>query len=421
MESPTVVRTTPTVARLLAQFDEPVPDEGFHYGTGDFNDTFRKDYARRGLVLVLGAGVSAGDAKKPVVPLWSALLERLAEQHLGGPEILKTLQATHSLPAIAGILQDAINANGHGAYVNALRTELYGGTGLLRTSLRGPDLANAIRDLGLTNLRAVASFCAVPDPLHPGRTDAFVQNPLVRAVVTFNVDTLLQNYANAQFPGRRPPPSHEPLSPGEQPESSNRPPRILRTIERPSAGPGRGINLYHMHGSLEFRKKEVDSLTDEASDSLVFTEQEYFDFFNRPLGRFSYTMLYLLRENPCLFIGTSMVDDNIRRLLHYSKLEVAQGYAAEIGSLYSEARGTDETIEREIATARLRLHRHYAILKRSGPSDKEPLSQADKLRARALYRLGVRTAWVKKYADIAPLLKELYLKARPHDERVWQD
>src|SRR5438552_886446 len=57
---------------------------------------------------------------------------------------------------------------------------------------------------------------------------------------------------------------------------------------------------------------------DEGTVDCVFTEQQYYDFFSRPYGVFSYTFLYLLREFSCVFIGMSMQDENIRRLLHYS-------------------------------------------------------------------------------------------------------
>ncbi|HEU0079649.1 MAG TPA: SIR2 family protein [Longimicrobiaceae bacterium] len=62
--------------------------------------------------------------------------------------------------------------------------------------------------------------------------------------------------------------------------------------------------------------RRFHDLEDEAPDVRVFTEQEYFDFFNRPTSIYNYTFLHLLREFPCLFIGLSLKDDNIRRLLH---------------------------------------------------------------------------------------------------------
>src|SRR4051812_30429711 len=57
-------------------------------------------------------------------------------------------------------------------------------------------------------------------------------------------------------------------------------PPLVRTIERASKQREFGrINLYHMHGYLRFGPKSGNS-RDEASDKLVFTEQEYYDFFS---------------------------------------------------------------------------------------------------------------------------------------------
>ena len=55
---------------------------------------------------------------------------------------------------------------------------------------------------------------------------------------------------------------------------------------------------------------------------------------------------YLLCEYFCLFIGLSLNDDNIRRLLHYSKVEREHSF---------EREGVSQPDEREII-------RHFAIL-----------------------------------------------------------
>lgn len=111
------------------------------------------------------------------------------------------------------------------------------------------------------------------------------------------------------------------------------------TVERASAGPyaqsesergsfvPRRINIYHLHGYLRFDKKAGEPRKE--TDKITLTEQDYFDVFNDPTSIFNYTFLHLLREWTCLFIGLSMQDENVRRLLHYSAKERMESLMAE--------------------------------------------------------------------------------------------
>src|SRR5205814_9304290 len=127
---------------------------------------------------------------------------------------------------------------------------------------------------------------------------------------------------------------------------------ILRTIERPSAGPRLGrINVYYPHGFLDFDSSCIDDLRKESPDRLVLAEAAYFDFFNRPTELFTYTLLTLLREHTCVFVGLSMQDENLRRLLHYSFQERLTSYRVEG---HDDLKGESRSI------------RHFALLQRSG-------------------------------------------------------
>jgi hypothetical protein len=89
------------------------------------------------------------------------------------------------------------------------------------------------------------------------------------------------------------------------------------------------------------------------------------------------SFLYLLREFNCLFLGMSMTDENIRRLLHYSTSEHRQR-AMERGQRLLD---------------RIAL-RHFAILKRSGTK------KIDELTDIALRRLGTRALWITGFEEI---------------------
>ena len=100
---------------------------------------------------------------------------------------------------------------------------------------------------------------------------------------------------------------------------------------------------------------------------MVFTEQDYFNFYNDPTSLFNYTFLYLLREATCLFVGLSMQDENIRRMLHLSKMERVQDLIRE-GVKHKKARE--------------RSFRHFVILKRC------EMHLIDKALQQSLLRLG---------------------------------
>lgn len=140
-----------------------------------------------------------------------------------------------------------------------------------------------------------------------------------------------------------------------------------------------------MHGNLRFDRKA--NRPGKEADKLVFTEQEYFDFFNSPTSLFNYTFLYLLREYSFLFIGLSMQDNNIRRLLHYSRKERVLAYE-------EEKKKTRDEIDSAVL-------RHFAILRRFESEAKRELIE------RALNYLGTLVIWVDDYESIPELFGEL--------------
>ncbi len=139
-----------------------------------------------------------------------------------------------------------------------------------------------------------------------------------------------------------------------------------------------------MHGFLRF-DVDGDDPSEEAADQIVLTEQEYFDFFNRPTSLFNYTFLYLLREYPCLFVGLSMVDDNLRRLLYYSRIERESAYRS----------------EGRVNRANKDAIRHFAILA------KKPSALATYVEG-SLRQLGVTVLWIQSYDEIPHRFEEMY-------------
>lgn len=331
-----------------------------------------RTYDRRGLVIALGSGVSVGCG----LPNWEELLRKLAVKCLGdrGGSLFEDLKADgYNLPAIASI----IRAQDPDRFPTNVREALYGHDKFKEYYPKGVTKKNRrsfISFIHLYNptLRAIAAMCAKK---REGK-ETYTTNPRIHALVSFNVDSLLQAYTYARYEKR-----------------------LIRTVERPSAGsrPGK-ISMYHMHGFLRFDDKR-DDLTKDAPDALVFTEQEYFDVFNQPTSLFNYTFLYLLREHSCLFIGLSLKDENIRRLLHYSKMEREEAYKKELG----RAPNAEKII------------RHFAILPKPNESQLEDVIQ------KSLSRLGTRAIWINDFdIEIPKGLEILYSRKGFQWEAVYE-
>jgi hypothetical protein len=321
-----------------------------------------RQYHDRGLVLVVGAGISTASR----LPGWKEMLVRVGENcwGRGGREkVEKLLQAGMSLPAIAGVLQSECG-NSPVLFQRQLKKALYRDFPFREQALQPKKRAGQMRDLvdfvdgrspgaaRNSTLAAVAALC-----VRRSEDGNFLPNPRVHAVVTSNVDVLLRTYMRARY--------------GEW---------LLGTVESPRRTRRAGkVPTYYMHGFLRYYAR-VREPGDEPSPC-VFTEEEYFDFFNRPYSVFNYTMLYLLREYNCLFVGMSMQDLNIRRLLHYSTAEL-RGPA--------QARPTRTGL------------RHFAMLKR--PDDPE----LERLTDISLRRIGARALWIDDFEEIPEHLGLLY-------------
>jgi hypothetical protein len=314
-------------------------------------------YRKRGLVIVVGAGVSVASG----FPTWAQLLRRLAERCIGsaGAELVEELEKIgFSYPAIAGIIRS--NWHSDSGFLEVVREELYRDFPFFRglLVLQKREFVDFVKHENST-LRAVAALCAARSA-----DGKFVPNPLIHALVNFNLDAVLREYSENRYDVR-----------------------LLRTIERASATASSSrINTYYIHGFLQFDDQKIGA-PDAEADTIVFTEGEYYDFFGKPFGMFSYTLLHLLREHPCLFIGLSMIDENLRRLLHYSGSERVRSYEAE-GLSHDEA--CSESL------------RHFAVLCHTSS---EAVDQAIE---RSLADLSVRVTWLNKFEELPDRLGQIY-------------
>ncbi|HET6881584.1 MAG TPA: SIR2 family protein [Pirellulales bacterium] len=324
-------------------------------------------YHEQGVVLALGAGLSIGCK----IPGWEELLARLASRCLGakgGQTFQMLLNSGYSFQAITSILKASCHEPD--GFNDLVREELYRDFPFFPQGAadRQADFVQYVQQQSPT-LRSIATLCATR------RGDAFACNRRIHAAMNFNLDCILRAYDMLRFGGR-----------------------VFRTIERASAEPAPDrINLYQVHGYLVFNSDQFNDATTETT-RLTITEHEYYDFFNSTTGLFTYTFLFLLREYPCLFLGMSMRDDNVRRLLHYSTKERI------LGDL-EEGRSREEAQARSV--------RHFAMLRRSDSTE------VDELTERSLASLGAAPLWLDDYDEIPARLAELYAAGGEEWGDVW--
>ncbi len=136
------------------------------------------------------------------------------------------------------------------------------------------------------------------------------------------------------------------------------------------------VNIYHVHGYMPFISGSVKA-------NIIFSEEDYHQIYNNMYHWSNIAQLNCFRENTCLFIGCSLTDPNIRRLL-------------------------DAAVKQQ----------HYAILKRTkmkieifNEIDKsfaeEYLKLYEKLTEDYYLTLGIKIIWVNEYDEIPDIVNEI--------------
>lgn len=144
------------------------------------------------------------------------------------------------------------------------------------------------------------------------------------------------------------------------------------------------LGIYHVHGFLPQKKENYDNL---AKSLLVFSEEGYHRLMLEPYNWANISQLNYMINNTCLFIGLSMTDPNMRRLLEVA----AQKRTENDGEC-----------------------QHYAIMKRfkieavdKSDSIKSFERVNETLQESFFKELGVNVLWIDEFSDIPMLLKEI--------------
>lgn len=282
------------------------------------------------LTLVCGSGVTV-DAG---VPSWNALLLRL----LG--TMMTRMSTNHSLPM-------------SGADANKFHSRYSPSSLVVGTYLKinlGNDFFKELRDaLYCSNPQSSPLLNAIVDLSRPQRDG----KPL-DSIVTFNFDALIEENLEKQNIEHR---------------------AIYSEGVRNSP---KELPVYHVHGFLPRKGKIPENM------EVVFSEDAYHNQFTDPFSWSNLIQLNKLAQNTCLFIGLSLTDPNLRRLL-----DVAI------------RKNPEKTLN------------HYIIKKT--PSNSKSEDTMDKLalllEEQDANELGLSVIWVDEFEEIPKILNSIAIKS----------
>ncbi len=234
-----------------------------------------------GFVLFVGSGINYG-----YVPLWKQLCSNLLDVSLpllispNGPDprkIKKQIEQSYDIYNLPFLVKSLIGDR----YSGLLRNIIY-------ENYRGPYQVHQInknapsQKVEDTTLYQVVKLC---------------QLPTVKAVVTYNYDTLLEDALRVETDGR------DFVSIVDNHEIESNMPTLGRELVT--------LPIYHVHGFLP-RRNDINY---PVNCEVVLAMDEYLNSFRQQDSWNNTTQIFFLRNHPCLFIGTSLKDINMLRHL----------------------------------------------------------------------------------------------------------
>ena len=132
------------------------------------------------------------------------------------------------------------------------------------------------------------------------------------------------------------------------------------------------LPVYHVHGFIPQSEKAFSS-------KIVLGEKQYHQIYQQSYNWSNVEQLHALTRKTCFFIGLSMKDPNLRRLIDFAKTEDGEAH-------------------------------HIVFLRRES-------EKFDKMNSRIFEEMGIRCLWFNSYDDLPRLLNSLL----PHPKREKED
>ncbi len=233
--------------------------------------------SKKSITLFIGAGINP-----PSVPRWNALLDTLLDKAIR--RILSDFDYSETLSDIRDYMKNNFTVYERGNFIsNGLGTDYME---LLYDEIYNNLNYEQYEDSNST-LSQVAELCL---------------NQRIQAVVTYNWDSYLEEKIMEEVEKRNFDWNVESLF-GDK----------LKPIDKNC------LPVYHVHGFIPWKTCSLDDL----ENNIVFGLDEYHKLFYQPSNWQLTTQLYFLQHNTCIFLGTSLNDMNMLRLLatsnHYSQ------------------------------------------------------------------------------------------------------
>lgn len=275
------------------------------------------------LTLVCGAGISATAG----VPMWNDLLLSLLES------MIERLSKEHSLDITTEVARAFQERYGTSSLI----------LGKYLKNTLGKDFSRTTRDaLYAKSSKSSELLDAIADLARPRR-----EGKALDSIVTFNFDALLEENLTAA-----------------------KVPNVSIYTESIKHQPNQ-LPVYHVHGFLP-RKGKIPDTTE-----IVFSEDAYHGQFLDPFSWANLIQLAKYTQNTCLFVGVSLTDPNLRRLLDVSSRK---------------------------STDKARSHYILKKLPELGGSDDKLNSLARLLEEQDANVLGINVLWVQEYDEMPRLL-----------------
>jgi len=325
----------------------------------------KKQYDKSDIVLFLGAGVSV-EAK---IPDWRTLIEKLlvkmiadkmdsenkelsedgekfkySEMIMSNMENIKKTLAEQS--GNSPLIQIRYMKEGFdkGEYFDAIREILY------------KDTENSAEESKL--LKEIQYLCK------PERSG----HGIIHAIVNYNFDDMVEKTFGETI-------KH-------------------KSIYREKAAPHENeIGIYHVHGFLPRDRSKCENSRDDAT---IFSEDEYHGLYGNPYDWRNLVQLKFLIERTAVFIGCSMTDPNLRRLLETANLHKEGSHYAFMIRQKVRPCLCDKSCDCEGT---------WSEAERNGIEEFQKTN--DVIQASVLERLNVKVIWYDDHSEVPTLLAQI--------------
>jgi hypothetical protein len=278
------------------------------------------------LTLVCGAGVSMGAG----IPSWNMLLQWLLAR------MMKRISQDHSF-----VVDDLTSNEFHKRYApSALVLGKYLKANLGKEFL--PELRDALYAEDPTSCDIIEAIAELARPQRDGR-------PL-ESIITFNFDGPIEECLER---------SHI---------------RYKSVFAEGIRCRAKELPIYHVHGFLP-RKGKIGKDVD-----VVFSEDAYHTQFIEPFSWSNLIQLNKLSQNICLFIGLSLTDPNLRRLL-------------DVANRRNPLRSLDHFLVKKVPN-----------VSRHGDTADQ---LAFLLEEQDANDLGLNVVWIDEFSEVAPILRKI--------------